>query len=280
MPVVVVSIMMMLLSVWAFISAESFQAAKSQRLSVLSDGQALIASEVNRYHLETGLFPASLEALSATPGFEHLKSYVSVANKGVLPAPTSPWKVVTSNVLSNGLIQYQRAVILAMPDSSTTLTNYLSAANNECNLSGSTQTFYGAPTWCGSNKAIWSTLETGELKTLRERMAYQQQKALADKLIRRYKTYANFPAVATATEVRALATPRDASSTVGLNRTGCVGTFHWQTVGIECADLYNQFGNPVRYRRVAAKQFQLTSTSQIKNASGTALTLTTNVTMP
>lgn len=280
MPVVVVSIMMMLLSAWAYLSADSIQAAKAQRLSVLSDGRALIASEVNRYHLETGVWPSNLEALSAVPGFEHLKSYVTQANKGGVAAPNTPWKIVLSNVLSNGVIQYQRAAVLAIPDASDTLTSYLSSTNNKCNPSGSTLDFYSANAWCGSNKGYWSTATTGEFKALRERMAYQQQKALANKLIRRYKTTANFPVVATATELRALVTASDMTSSVGLTVAECSGTFHWQGFGVECSDLYNQFGNPVRYRWVAAKQFQLTSTSQIKNASGTALTLTTNVTMP
>ncbi len=277
MPVVVVSILMMLLSVWTYLSADSLRASKEQRLSVLADGQALIASELQRYHLETGTWPASLEALSSQPAYGHLKTYVSAANGGVLPSPTSPWKVVSSNVLTNGTIRYQRAAAIAQKDFSVAFTDYLSSANNTCNAGGTSQDFYNASAWCGGKSAFSTKFESSELRGQRERWAHRQQRATANKLVRRYKAGGSLPAAATATALRTLATATSSSSAVGTDAQSCMGTFTWQGMGLECEDLYNQFGNPVSYRQVSTRSFELTSTSQVLNSAGTPLTITTTV---
>lgn len=260
---------MMLIAAWTGLFASQISDAKAQRLATLSSGRALIASEVKRYHLETGLWPASLEALSATTGYEHLRQFTSTVNGGALASPTTPWSLTRSNVLNNGTIQYQRVGIIGLSDNSKTLANLLSYSYNTCNPTSSTADFSSTSNWCGNDKyASWSKTDTIELQGLREKWAYNEHNATATKIIRNYKATGTIPVVAVATPLYSLVTKVDTASVAGTTPATCLGQFYWQGMGFECGDLYNQFGNPVTYRNLAARKFELASTSQILNSAG------------
>ncbi len=278
MPAVIVGVFMMLIAAWTGLFVDRIGDAKEQRLSTLESGQALIVSEVERYHLETGQWPASLAALSATAGYEHLRQYVPKANAGALGSPTSPWTLVRSNTLNNGVIQYQRVGVLALSDNNKTLTGLLAYTGNTCNPTGSTTDFYSTSAWCGNSKyAYWSTKDTSQFQGPREMQAYASQKVTSDKIVQAYRSTGAIPVRATATALNTLVTKTDVNSSVGTGPADCVGQFYWQGIGFECGDLYNQFGNPVSYRQVSTRRFELTSAAQILTHTGAARTLTSTV---
>ena len=281
MPLLIISVFLMVIAAWGNQTVNLFLNSSAQNQVVLSSGQALIASEVQRYHLQTGAWPTSLAALSTAAGFQHLKQYVPRANGGAFTGPTSPWSVSVSNTLNDGTYQFQRTAAVAIADNTVSLSTYFSSANNTCNLGSSTLDFYSTASWCGSSTwGYWSKTDTLEWRTKREGWSYAHQNATAAKLQRAYLTTLSFPAVATAKTLASLATPMYAGATVGVDVTSCLGEFYWQGIGLECSDLYNQFGNPVSYVRTTTKQFVLSSASQILTAAGTTRALSTTVTMP
>lgn len=281
MPFLIISVFLMVIASWGKQTVNLWYSGKAQRLVVLSAGQALIASEVRRYQMQTGTFPASLAAMSATSGFQHLKQYVPQVNGGAFKGTVSPWSINVSNTLSDGTYQFQRAATVALADGTVSLATYLSYANNTCNPSGSTLAYASAVTWCGSNVwGYWASTDTLDLRTQREGLAYKQQNWTAAKFTRAFNTTSTLPVMAAATTLASLVSPIYTGATVGTSSTTCSGQFYWQGIGFECSDLYNQFGNPVSYVRSSALTFTLSSVSQILSTAGPNRALTTTVVEP
>lgn len=280
MPALVVTALLLLLSIFANIAADNFLSARSYRLESSKTAQAVVAREVDFYRLETGTVPASLAVLAATPGYRHLVSYLAETNGGVFPSTSDFVFVTASNVLTDGVWTYQRAAVVAPKDRTETTSSYLSASRNTCPPTTGNAAFAQAASWCGSRDSFWDALDTRQVANKRLAVARKRQDLTVTKFVRQYQASASFPAAASATALRALVTPASGVSTPGTNLATCQGTFYLVNIPLECSDLYNSFGNPVSYQRTGAKQILLTSTSDIKDASGALVAVSLTRTMP
>lgn len=278
MSVWIVSVVSMMLALYGALASEKLTQAEQARLSVLKHGQAHLFEEAQRFHQERGTWPASVSELATADGFFALKAYLPHPSGGAWKAPTSPWTVHRSSAFSLAGLQDQRFAVVARTHPSYNETTYLGAANNQCE-GGSPVAFSTAVTWCpASSDAMAVAVTTTEWAGQREQLVLRQHAALADKLLRYRRATGTLPAAATATNVSSFAVASDASSVVGTGTATCKGTFSWAGMPLECGDVFNVFGSPIRYRRISLTQFELSSASQVPAAGGTARTLSVTYT--
>jgi type II secretory pathway pseudopilin PulG len=271
----ILSLVLMLLGSYGQYSLSVAQAAKHARLASLQEGQAVIIQALENYFYEYNQWPASLQALGATPGYEHIRRFLPRSQGGTLAGITSPWRYVVSNTLVLGDSQEQRVgVFIEGKNANVNFNTYLS--NNLC---GGGEPFTGAVDWCGSDDFRYVLLSSGALRLTKERVAAEQQGRVAEKFIQRWRTQSSLPAMSSATALRSLVTAAGAGANVGTNLTSCTGSFYWQNIPFDCQDLYNQFGNPVLYRRPSSNSFELTSQSVFRDHLGNLKTIRTSVTL-
>lgn len=276
MSVWILSVVSMLLALYGALASNQIAQGANARLSVLSHGQAHLLEEAQRFHQERGTWPGSLTELATADGFFSVKGYLPHASGGAWPSPSSPWALHRSGTYSLAGLQDQRLAVVARVRSSYNETTYLGAANNQCEGLGSVA-FSSATAWCpASTDAIASATTTSEWSGQREQLALRQHAGLAEKLLRYRRVTGTLPAAATATDVASFALASDASSYVGGGL--CAGTFSWAGMPIECGEVYNVFGNPIRYRRISLTQFELSSVSQVPAAGGATRTLSVTYT--
>jgi len=268
----------MLLAAFGAATLQLVEPAQQHRLEVLRLGHEHIFQRVQDYHLQTGTWPSSLVFLASQPGFFDLKGYVGTANGGGLPEPVGPWSVHRSNTYALAGLQDQRAAVLTRASGRVTEADLLAAANNQCE--GATPAaFDSAVRWCSaSTDALASDTTRLELAAEREQRVLRQHATLSEKIMRYRHSSGLMPGTATATNLSALVS----SATGGVVGTGpatCDGIFHWVGIAMECSDLYNAMGNPIRYRRISATQFELSSLSSIPDSSGAPRTLSVTYTL-
>lgn len=209
------------------------------------------SAEVDRYYAETGSIPASLAALSISPGFEHIK--------GVL----RPWQeMAVSSTLNDGVWQFKRVSVYTQdPTKGQQAANYLASSNNGCGAGD----FASGADWCGSKSSIWWRLETREIIPMQITAQRIRQNRLLQKFGNFYSKNSAFPNPGAASATLA--------ATVGYagTATNCTGTFQWQGVPLDCSDLYSVWGTPVTYNLLSTKHIGLISATPIVNAAGTPL---------
>lgn len=277
MPVIVVSVLLLLLSVLASVTATYAESAKSNRLESRQAAQAVVLGEVTRYYKETGALPASLAAMTATAGYRHLAAYQAGSN-GLYPGVTDVVTVSRTNALTDSVWSYQRAAVVALLDRSVPVSAYLNAANNACPPATGGADFASASGWCGGSQGLWGVVDPRTQAHASMAKALALQEATAEKFVRRYKAGIALPLASTATALRSVVSSTT-GSTVGTSSATCAGAFHWGGTPLDCADLYNSFGQPVSYTRPTASQLLLTSSSPIKNAAGVSQTVSTSKTI-
>lgn len=213
-----------------------------------------IAENIEQFYQEHGDFPASLTTLAAATGFEQVRGLADA------------WQTYAiSPTLSDGVWQFSRAALFSQdPSRGTTSAQYL--ATNACG----TGSFDTATSWCGSRDSRWYRRETrerynDEIMTQRVRMMRTLQK-FADY----YNSNTSFPATDHLNaalgvgSITALATLAGYAGTA----TGCTGAYVYHGVPIDCADMYDLWGNAVGYQFESAKRVILVSETPIVNHSG------------
>lgn len=273
MSVWVVSILSMLLALYASLAAARFERAEAHRQAVLAQGQRDILQEGVQFYQERGSWPTDLQDLAKADGFFHLRGYLARGDGGGLPAVAPPWSVHLSGTFDSAGLQDQRIAVVVRKRADYNQAQYLAASNNKCDgVQG--LAFSAAAAWCPVSKSASAVSSAStEWAVGKERIALTQQYRLAEKLFRYRRATGAFPAVAVATSVATFATPTDIGAEVGTGPETCRGTFYWAGVPLECDNLYNVFGQPVQYRRINATQFELSSGGVIPNFGGAARTL-------
>lgn len=275
MPVIVVSVLFLLLSVLASVTATYAESTKNNRLESRKAAQAVVFKEVARYYRETGTLPASLSAMVATAGYRHLAAYqAKTTTNGLYPSAIDLVAVSRSNALSDTAWSYQRAAVVSMLDRTEPLSTYLNAANNTCPPASGAADFASASGWCGDSSGAWGVVDPRTQFNASTAKVTALQEATAEKFARRLQAGIALPVVASATPLRTVAVATT-GSTVGTTAATCAGSFYWGGTPLDCADLYNSFGLPVSYSRPAINQVLLTSSTTIKNAAGVTQTVST-----
>lgn len=274
-PSVVVGIVFMLIAALASATLGQRAYATATRQALQEQAQVAVAQAATRYTLETGQVPTSLAQLAGTLGYEDVRQYTQGAPLVSLTA---------SNALTDPFIgemadyfpTYRRAVVVVALDRTITPAEFLNASNNKC-AGVPAVGFSTSPSWCGdSTLGRWSVVSERAALGPHETQASRLQQATVDKFVARYTALVGasptlaFPVAASPITLTSVAVPTlGTASVVGSSAQTCTGTFTWpaaplttQGIPLDCADLYNYFGQPVRYQRTSVSRMVLTSNSR------------------
>lgn len=221
--------------------------------------QTRIAEGVDRYIVETGTFPESLDELVDAQGFEELR--------GV----RNPWQgLEASGTLQDSTWQFQRVAAWSVrrPDGGASY-----RAENACG-SGDVSS---ATSWCGMQDGVWYRHESREdfAAQLTQQRARQQRtlQMLAD----HWSAYQAFPqqgndgAVLVPGQMRSLA----ALAGYAGASTNCTGIYVWRGIPLDCGALFDVWGSPVGYQYQSTSYVVLASESPIRTAAGTRMLVST-----
>ncbi|WP_311061556.1 hypothetical protein [Pseudomonas aeruginosa] len=175
-------------------------------------------------------------------------------------------QLISSTNVSDGVWQFDRALVYALSPDNTTFDPSLPASNTCDN----TTAFATASTWCGPNDGIaYQLIETREnyLSTLTDE-GMRMQTSL-QKLARGYDTDNEiFPHGALAVGSAALLCNIGGASCAA---TACRGVIVLNDTPLDCADQFSRWGLPVTLNLITAKHIALSSA-----ASGVRRTNSTN----
>lgn len=220
-----------------------------------------IAENIQQYYNENSAFPSNIETLSASVGFRQTRSLTN-AWQGYALSPT----------IADSAWQFQRAVFFSNdPSKGVDATAYL--AINTCGTGNATS----AQSWCGAATGKWFRSETREqfnekISTQRVRMGRVLQK-FADY----YSATQKFPNKdkSDATLIDNSVLKISALSGFNGNATSCgagnSSTYQFMGVPIDCADMFDIWGNAIGYQFINAKHIVLISETPIYNNSGTRI---------
>lgn len=222
-----------------------------------------LAEGIDGYNAETGMFPASLAALVAAPGYEHLRGCVD------------PWQgyAVAMN-LDDGVWRFTRVVVFSnSPVAGETPAAYLNT--NRCGVGA----FATAPAWCGQRDSAWWRKETRTAHGAALATQRIRNQRVIQKLADYFNTAKAFPNKDYAGNPLAAGSVTSMAALVGFAGTAktCTGQYHLQGVPLECGDLYDRWGGAVGYHYLSPTHITLSSESPLTNSAGTKITIATDL---
>lgn len=244
------------------LSVQYDRLAEMYRTRVQQQEVVNIAESLEQYYQENASFPASLNALASTNGYEYIRSSMN-ASQGYAVSPS----------INDSVWRFNRAVFFYADRRFVgTDSDYL--ADNKCG----TGDFDTAESWCGNKQSMWFRKES------RERFNEQivTQRARLNRLSGKFSTYYSgngsyvygftqtYPktdasnAPLAANSVYALATLAGYGGTA----TNCTGNFQYKGIPIDCEDMFDIWGGRIGYQFINDDHIILISESPIFNASG------------
>jgi len=217
--------------------------------------QTRMAEGIDRYVVQAGGPPASLDALTAAPGFEDLRGQ------------RNQWQgYAVSPSLDDGVWKYQRAAAWAVirKDGGATY-----ATDNACGV-GSVTT---APSWCGKNDGVWYRYETKQDYNKEIAQQRMRQQRTLQMLADYWSSHQTFPNTGNDGVAIAAGGARSLALLAGYagNATNCTGVHIWSGIPLDCAAMFDLWGNPIAYQYQSPTFIQLASESPIRTTDGSAL---------
>lgn len=256
-PALASALMFWIASVYADLATQEFAVMHSYQAAGRRVQLQALAQSIQQYYEEKGQFPASLAALVATPGYEHVTSYIN------------NWQgYAVTGTLVDSVWSYQRVIVYSLdPTAGMSQANFL--ATNTCGAGS----FASAISWCPVNSSVWYRWETREemndaVNEQRLRLNRTQQK-----LASYFNARGNFPnldgsnAPLTQTNTYSLAALANYAGAA----TNCTGTYSWQGIPIDCGDMFDKWGGRVGYAYFSNTHVGLTSETPLKDGSGNAV---------
>ena len=223
--------------------------ARTKSMQIVS-----MAENVEQYFIENAAFPASLDSLNASAGFEHSRALLD------------NWQgYAVSPAITDSVWQFSRAVLISNdPSKGVDSGAYLAA--NACGSGG----YDTAQSWCGASTGSWFRRET------RERFNDQisSQRARMNRLLQKFADYYNtnqkFPdqdSGGTALGANSIST-LSALAAFGGSAGTCTGTYTYRGIPVDCGDMYDSWGKSIGYQFVSSKHIVLVCETPIYNSSG------------
>lgn len=229
-----------------------------------------LAAGINNYFIENNAYPASLAALTAAAGYEHLRGTAR---------PFQDFSVASN--LTDGAFRYSRAVLYTQDPYNPQMsdTAYLSAANNTCG----TGDFATAAEWCGPNSATTRWWKHESREEIAPGLARERARLL--RLLQKFNGWYNDDITVSTTpgiwgnnypDPGTTAAPLT-SLVAGFTQTAttCTGMYTWSRIPIDCADLYSIWGTPTVYNYVSPTHIVLMTQTPYTKADGTPLYVST-----
>jgi hypothetical protein len=232
-----------------YAALESYVRAKYQREHMIA-----IAEGVESYYQERGTFPASLQALASTAGYQELRTAIEL-NMGY----------VASGTLNDGTWRFNRTVAYMVPQGSKdTVTTYPNS--NYCGTGPITT----ALSWCGDQNSLYFRRETRD--TVNEELITQRVRLnrLQQKFARYYNANQKYPDKDGSNNSLAASSINSFADLVGFTGTAanCAGPFQYMGIPIDCGDIFDRWGNRVGYQFESSAHVIFVSESPFINASG------------
>jgi hypothetical protein len=217
-----------------------------------------MAESIQQYHAEKSVHPASIAALSATTGFHQTRSLTN-AWQGYGLSPT----------INDGYWEFKRAVFISNdPSKGVDATTYLT--NNRCG----TGDYATAQSWCGAPTGKWFRSETREqyneqISTQRVRIGRVMQK-----MATYYNNNQKFPnknksdVTLLDNSISTLAALAGFTGTAQTCGGATSSTYQFMGIPIDCADMFDLWGNAIGYQFINNKHIVVTSETPIYNNSG------------
>lgn len=264
-PLVTSAILLALASALALQTTDSLGMMRLYRFVSQRSQIVMIAENLEQYFIETGTYPASLQALSQTAGFEQVKSLLNNSQG-----------YAVSGVLTDSVWQYRRMVVYSMDRArGDTDAGYLTA--NACGNGA----FAAAGSWCGQSTSVWFRKETREVMN----DAVSNQRIKLDRTLQKFADY--YSANGTFPNKDDSGVSLDPGSTYTLaalvgysgTATACSGVYTWQGLPFGCEDMFDAWGGTVGVVYTSSDAISLTSETPLVNAAGTRLIVASGYTM-
>lgn len=228
------------------------------RLSAREVDFSVLSKDIEQYRRETGAYPASIAALGAVVGHEHIKPSDSVAVS-----------YTTTTGLTGALFTYDRAALV---------TQDLLDAQAESSVFGSntcgTGTVATASRWCGRERDQWWLAESQQFAP--DDMTRQRMRLVktARKFALYYTAFTSFPNPG--------ASQVTLAAQVGFSgaANSCTGQYNWSGIPLGCDDLFSSSGLDVTYTYTDSKTIELSVPSSYRTQSGTMIALSVPFSLP
>lgn len=213
-----------------------------------------LAENLEQFFIENAVFPVSISDLTSAIGFEHSRSL------------TDNWQGYgVSPVIVDSVWQFNRVVLFANdPSKGVNAASYLTS--NTCGVGG----YDTASSWCGASTGRWFRRESRE----RYNEQITTQRARLNRLLQKFADYYNTNQQFPDQDAAGLALGADSISTLaalaafGGSASSCSGAYTYMGIPIDCADMYDLWGQPIGYQFVGSKHIVLIAESPIFNNSG------------
>lgn len=251
-PAFVVALFLVLAAVLSSVAMKFDARTDTLRETRMRVEQTRIAEGLDRYVVENGTMPATLDALVGTPGYEDLRS-----SRNPLQG------YAASGTLNDGTWRFQRAATWTVfrKDGGTSY-----RTDNACGT-GDVAT---AASWCGAKDGVWYRAESRE--TYADEISQQRvrQQRTLQLFADHWTANQRFPRVANDGASLAVGQMRTLQAMVGFggNARNCNGVFVWAGIPLDCTALFDLWGNPVGYQYQADNYMVLASEAPFANAAG------------
>lgn len=250
----IAALFMLLGTVLSSLTLQTEQRTVAMRALRVQGEQSQIAQALVRYREETGQMPVSLDQLVSHDGYEYLASYRNV------------WQAYAlSGTLSDGTWQFQRAATWHIADGDSP---GVYANANGCG-SGSV---YEAVSWCGRRDGVWYRLESKEAFADEIAQEKRRQRRTLQMLSDYWSAKQDFPNSSAGGAVP-VGQMQSLPALVGYSGTAnqCRGVHVWMGLPLDCAALFDVWGNPVGYQYQDSRYVILASEAPFARADGQRL---------
>lgn len=215
----------------------------------------IMAESLEQYFYEKGSFPLSISGLAASSGYEYTRGLNDV------------WQGYASVTgLKDSVWTYGRMVFFSTPPrSGIAADDYL--ASNSCG----TGSFYLDSSWCGQRTSTWFRRETRDVYHSQIANQRIQLHRTLQKFAQHYNAAGNFPRTkqdGSPIASSSIHTLAELSGFSGLANQ-CKTVHSFDSVPLDCTDLFDQWGQPVAYQFESGKRIVLVVKTPILNSAGT-----------
>lgn len=236
---------------------------KTYRATTQQADLIVAAQNLKQYYMQFGSYPASMLALSTTPGYEHVKSSMNV-NQGYS----------LSGSIVDAVWTFKRATIFNYnPGNGDTVSSLTTA--NTCGVGS----FNSATSWCGPVNSLWFRVENREIYN----DSIVNQRIKQQRFLQKFASYFNdqqiFPNKDQSAASLVAGTSYSVSTLAGYAglANNCSGNFAWRGVPIDCSEMFDQWGGNISYTYFSDTHIAIVSSTPILNQLGGKVNIATDL---
>lgn len=249
----------LMLSLWLVASADTLASKTQQLLEIYTNQSRAINSRVmaqalDAYESDNQAIPQSLDDLVAAQGYEFTRGLIE------------PWQgYLAATGLVDGSWQFDRMVFFStQPRLGIQAAEYLD--DNRCGVGSAEQ----AASWCGSRSGKWYRFETRNVAP--QQVVKQRLRLIrtGQKLAQFFNAYKTFPPIDNyGTQfLPGDSLPIALLANYSLGSKECTGTHMIHAMPLDCGDLFDLWGQPVRYQFESNRKIALVSVSPLRDNTG------------